>query len=110
VETIKGYVQEQPEMRFTPNGNVFTRIVISDTKDESDITKYKRIVTWGEIAEEANKALIKENFIYAKGYWKTRNWMSEDGENHSLTELVARHIWKDTGKQLPENIMEQELL
>jgi len=102
MDTIKGYIQQEPEMRFTPNGTAITSIRISENKNDEDYKKYKRIIAWESLAEVANEILQVEDFIYAKGYWKTRSWEGQDGEPHTVKEFTAKQIWNEKYEEIEE--------
>lgn len=104
METIKGYIQEQPEMRFTPTGTAITNIRISESKSEDNVESHKRIIIWAGLAETANQLLEPDDFIYVKGYWKTRSWKGHDGEDHSVEEFTAKGIWKVGEDNQPKDI------
>lgn len=101
METIKGYVQEEPEMRFIPNGTPVTSIYLADT-EEAEHDKKQRVIAWEWLAEIVNQLLQTGDFIYAKGYYKTRSWEGQDGQPHSVTELIAKQIWNKDYKDIME--------
>ncbi len=95
-------------MRFTPNGTAITNLRLSDKLSDDDFLEHKRVITWAELAEVANQCLRQDDFIYTKGYWKTRTWEGQDGREHSRTELTANQIWKVGKDGQFENIMEYQ--
>ena len=102
MDTIKGFIQEMPEMRFTASGKPITSIRIADIMFEEDAKKFKRIITWEQLAEIVNEELQASDFIYIKGYWKTRSWEGQDGRQHSVNEFTARQIWDKRYKDIME--------
>lgn len=93
METIKGYVNETPELSYISNGSAILKFKTSKEKEETNYYKQDRIVVWGELAEKANDVLNFGDYIYLKGYWKTREWESADGKNHDVKEFTAKQIW-----------------
>ena len=108
METIKGYIQEQVEMRFTTNGTPISTIRISLEKEEIDFKKFQKINAWEQLAEVANEVLQPNDFVYAKGYWKTRTWEDAEGKQHSVTEFTAKQMWRQNeGVDIqPKDILE----
>ncbi len=96
MDTIKGFIQERPDMIFLESGVARTKFPIADVEEEASIEKYKKIVVWDILGEAAYEILQPRDFIYVKGYWKTRSWENKDGikeYNVSIKEFQSREIW-----------------
>ena len=102
MDTIKGYIQEQPEMRFTASGTAITSIRIAEVEEEADTKKFKRIIIWEKLGEIVEQFLQVRDFVYVKGYWKTRSWEGQDGEPHSVQEFTAKQIWDKDFKDIAD--------
>jgi len=96
---IVGNVGGEPEMRFTPNGKPVTsfRVAtnwVSTTPDgeRKQETEWFNVVAWNKLAEQCNQFLAKGRLVYAEGRFHTRTWESQDGQQHSRTEVVANKV------------------
>ena len=92
METIKGFIRYEPEMRFTTNGIAITNFLLYDTKEGEYQTKH-RIVTWELLAETCDRLLQIDDEIFVKGYWKERSWTKTDGEIKTIKEFTAKQAW-----------------
>jgi len=92
METINGYTQEMPDMRFTATGLAITKLVIADTL-AAERESYKYIICWAELAEQVAQFLDVNEQLYLKGYWKKNEWQDDKGNMHSRNEFTARQIW-----------------
>lgn len=95
---LMGNLGNDPELRFTPNGNpVCTfRIAINRTYttegEQRKETEWVPIVTWNKLAERCNQFLVKGRNVYVSGSLKTRSWQGDDGKKVSRTEVIAREV------------------
>jgi single-stranded DNA-binding protein len=92
METIKGYLRYEPEMRFTVMGTALTKFTLYDTSEKAYDNK-QVVICWEQLAEEANKKLALEDLIYAKGYYKERSWETPEGETRVVKEFTAKQLW-----------------
>ena len=125
--TIIGFVGQDPEMRFAPDGtpvtnfSVATRQVVSKDRvancpagwKESlngkawELTTWFRVTTWRKLAEACNSYLAKGQQVFVEGELKgeadagTQNpriWTGNDGEHRASYEVTARTV-KFLGKR-----------
>ncbi len=96
---IIGNVGSEPEMRFTPSGKPVTSFRVAtnwvSTTPEGERkqeTEWFSIVAWNKLAEQCNQFLAKGRLVYAEGRIHTRTWESQDGQQHSRTEVVANKV------------------
>ena len=96
---IIGNVGNDPEMRFTPNGNPVTSFRVATNRTYTSVdgerreeTEWFTIVAWGRLAEQCNQFLAKGRRIYAEGRLRTHTWESQDGQRHYRTEVVANRV------------------
>jgi len=92
MQTIKGYLRYEPEMRFTPNGAALTRFTLYDTLEKAYDNK-QVVICWEQLAEEANRKLALEDSVYVKGYYKERSWTTSEGETKTIREFTAKQLW-----------------
>ena len=82
---IVGYLGQNPDARFTPQGTAVTNISVA-TKESwknqngelQERTEWHRIDIYGKMAETASQYLTKGQLVYVEGRLKTDEW--EDKE------------------------------
>ncbi len=96
---IIGNIGNEPEMRFTPNGNPVTSFRVATNRayttadgERSEETEWFSVVAWGRLAEQCNQFLAKGRRVYAEGRLRTHVWDSQDGQRHYRTEIVANRV------------------
>ena len=96
---IIGNVGNDPEMRFTPNGNPVTSFRVATNwvyttpeGERKQETEWFTVVTWNKLAEQCNQFLTKGRLVYVEGRLRTRTWESQDGQKHYRTEIVANRV------------------
>jgi single-strand DNA-binding protein len=55
-------------------------------------TEWFSVVAWNKLAEQCNQFLAKGRLVYAEGRLHTRTWESQDGQQHSRTEVIANKV------------------
>jgi single-strand DNA-binding protein len=93
---IIGFVEQDPDLRHTPDNQSVTSFSVStdrrwitSTGDSRESTEWFNLVAWGSLAEFASRRLRKDRRIYAEGHLQTRSWEDADGKRHYRTEVVA---------------------
>ena len=96
---IIGNVGNEPEMRFTPNGNPVTsfrvatnRVYTTAEGERKQETEWFGVVTWNRLAENCNQFLNKGRLVYVEGRLHTRTWESQDGQKRSRAEIIANQV------------------
>lgn len=96
---IIGFVESDPEMRFTPNGRPVTTFTVGaprtwTTADgvRSEEIEWFNVVAWGALAEVCKAQLAKDYTVFVEGRIHTRTWDDEAGRRHSRAEVVANQI------------------
>lgn len=96
---IIGNLGNDPEMRYTPNGNPVTsfpiatnRVFTSSEGERKQETEWFTVVTWNKLAETCNQYLTKGKRVYVEGRLRTRSWEGQDGQKRSRTEIVAERV------------------
>lgn len=92
-----GNLGQNPEIRYAPNGNAITNIVIATTdmwKDKQtgenkEKTEWHRIVLFGKLAEIAGEYLKKGSQVYIEGSLQTRKWTDQNGIDRYITEVIV---------------------
>jgi single-strand DNA-binding protein len=94
-----GNVGNDPEMRFTPNGNPVTsfrmatnRVYTTPEGEKKEETDWFSVVAWNKLAEQCNQFLGKGKLVYVEGRLHNSNWESQDGQKHYRTEVIASQV------------------
>lgn len=96
---IIGNVGQDPELRYTPNGNPVCTFSVAVNRrysaadgEKREETEWFNIVAWNKLAETINQFVNKGMSIYVEGRLKTRNWEGQDGQKHYKTEVIAQQV------------------
>ena len=96
---IIGNLGNDPEMRFTPNGNPVTSFRIATSRnytspegERRQETEWFDVVTWNRLAETCNQFLAKGRRAYVEGRLRTRSWEGQDGQRRSRIEIIANRV------------------
>jgi single-strand DNA-binding protein len=96
---IIGNIGNEPEMRFTPNGNPVTsfrvatnRIYTTPDGEKKQETDWFTVVAWNKLAEQCNQFLGKGRLVYVEGRMHNRSWEGQDGQKRYRTEVVANRV------------------
>lgn len=92
-ETIKGFLQFSPDLRYTQTGLAIATFKIADIEIEDNYSNHKNIVCWDETAEKAYKHIEIFNYCYFKGFWKNNKWKDDYGNERSNKQFTANDIW-----------------
>lgn len=94
-----GNVGNDPEMRFTPNGNPVTSFSLAVnhgfTNKEGERrqeTEWFTIVSWNRLAETCNQFLSRGRRAYVEGRLKTHVWEGPDGQRRFRNEIIANQV------------------
>jgi single-strand DNA-binding protein len=95
---IIGNLENDPEMRYTANGNAVTTFrvgvnrVFEGESERREVTDWFRVVTWNKLAETAQAHLSKGRKVFVEGRLATRTWDDADGQKHYMTETIANNL------------------
>ena len=114
---IIGNLGNEPEMRFTPNGNPVTsfrvatnRVFTTPEGERKEETEWFSVVAWGKLAEQCNQYLTRGRLVYAEGRLHTRTWEGQDGQKRYRTEIIARRVTfldRQAAATLPEDKVDE---
>jgi len=89
--TYEGFLADDPEMRFTPNGKNVTNFRIGSNRQYKDSagtvvkeTTWLKITAWGKLAEIVNQYCGKGSWVIVEGYLRTG-----EGGNPAVYELKS---------------------
>jgi single-strand DNA-binding protein len=109
---IIGNVGNDPEMRYTADGNALTSFRVATnfnytapSGERHEETEWFSIVAWRKLAEQCSQFLQKGRRVYVEGRLRTRSWDTPDGQRRFRTEVIANRVLfldRPTGASLPE--------
>jgi single-strand DNA-binding protein len=94
-----GWLDGDPETRYTPNGRAVTSFSISTPRtwtssegERVEEAEWFNIVAWGALAEVCQQHFVKGDQVYVEGRLQTRGWEDSNGRKHFRTEVVAHEV------------------
>lgn len=93
---LVGTCGQDPETRYTPNGNAITNLSVATSESWTDKqsgskvekTEWHRVCLFGKVAEIAGEDLRKGSQVYIEGKLQTREW-EKDGIKRYTTEIIV---------------------
>lgn len=109
---IIGFVEQDPEIRATANGQPVTSFSVSTNRrwttnagETRESTEWFNVVAWGNLAEIASQRLRKNQRIYVEGHLQTRSWEDASGQRRYRTEIVASKL---IPMGMPDNVPQEQ--
>ncbi len=95
---IMGNLGQDPEVKYTANGNALANITIATSEtwrdknngEQREKTEWHRVVLFGKTAEIAGEYLRKGSQVYVEGQLQTRKWQDQNGQDRYTTEVVVQ--------------------
>lgn len=91
-----GNLTRDPELRYTPQGTAVCTFSVAtnrqwttDQGEKKEDAEFHRVVAWSKLAEICSQMLSKGTRVYVEGRLQTRNWIGQDGNERTTTEIVA---------------------
>lgn len=96
---IIGYLDRDPEMRFTPTGKSVANFSLACTRSwkstdgkEHSATEWFNVVAWGDLADVTKHHLSRGSLVYIEGQLQSRIWSDNEGNQHRSIEITAKDI------------------
>lgn len=97
---LVGNLGNDPEVRYTPNGNAIANISIATSdrwRDKTsgewqERTEWHRVVFFNRLGEIAGEYLRKGSKVYVEGALRTRKWQDKSGQDRYTTEIVGNEM------------------
>lgn len=96
---LLGRLGNNPEIRYTPNGQAVANFNIATSESWNDKsgqkqerTEWHRIVVWAKLAELCGQYLSKGRQVFIEGRLQTRQWDDKEGNKRYTTEIVATTV------------------
>ncbi len=95
-----GNIGNDPEVRYTPNGNAVTNVSLAtseawkdkQTGEQQERTEWHRVVFFNRLGEIAGEYLRKGSKIFVEGSLRTRKWQDKSGQDRYTTEIIANEM------------------
>ena len=93
-----GNVGQDPELRYTPDGNPVANFSIAVNRrrrvgDEyKDETEWFNIVCFSRTAENVNQYLTKGQKVYVEGRFQSSEYVGQDGNQRKYFEVIANEV------------------
>jgi single-strand DNA-binding protein len=96
---IIGFVEREPEVRYTPQGQAVASFSVSTNRRWTtgagqlrETNEWFNVIAWGDLAKAATGLLHRDRRIFTEGSLQTRSWDDEQGQRHVRTEVVANKL------------------
>ena len=97
---LVGNLGKDPEVRKSESGALLVRFSMATSEQYIDKNSGKRIentdwhdvVVWGNLAEIAEKILLKGMKVYVEGKIKKRSWNDKEGNKRYSVDVVANEL------------------
>ena len=113
--TLIGRLGRDPELKTLQNGNtvatfsVATNSSFKQGDQWEEKTEWHNVVVFGKSAEAVGKFLAKGSTCYVEGRIQTRKYTTQEGQERSVTEIVAMQVKFLDSKQ-SQNVPQQAVL
>ncbi len=93
-----GNVGQDPELRYTPDGNPVANFSIAVNRrrrvgeEYKDETEWFNIVCFSRTAENVNQYLTKGQKVYVEGRFQSNEYVGQDGNQRKSYEVIANEV------------------
>jgi len=87
-----GRLGKNPFLAYAKGGVPVCEMSLALDKQIEGKTIWRRIVTWGRLAEVCSVQLKKGNSVFVQGQIVIRNFFNKEGEKKTVEEVVANKI------------------
>jgi single-strand DNA-binding protein len=93
---LLGRAGAAPESRYTASGQRVATVSIATERPARSgavpTTDWHHVVCWDKLAEVAVERVTKGRLLFVEGAITYRTWQNQQGQNHTVTEVVAREL------------------
>jgi len=116
--TIIGNLTVDPELRYTPSETAVCNFRIAVNRKWQDSAgewcedvSYIGVTAWKKLAENCSESLGKGSRVVVNGRLQMRSWETQDGQNRSVLEIIAKVVapsleWATT--EIIKNLKQEE--
>jgi single-strand DNA-binding protein len=98
-----GNLTQDPEARIVGNNKRLTTFTVAinhpSSSEDRDGVSYIPVETWGKLAENCAKYLVKGSRVTVEGALRQERWQDDQGKNHSRIKILARNVRFDTARK-----------
>ena len=93
-----GNVGQDPELRYTPDGNPVANFSIAVNRrrrvgeEYKEETEWFNIVCFSRTAENVNQYLTKGQKVYVEGRFQSSEYVGQDGNQRKSFEVIANEV------------------
>ena len=93
-----GNVGQDPELRYTPDGNPVANFSIAVNRirrvgeEYKDETEWFNIIGFSRTAENVNQYLTKGQKVYVEGRFQSSEYVGQDGNQRKSFEVIANEV------------------
>ena len=96
---VIGHLGNDPEMRYTPNGQSVTSFNVASSRryrtadgEQREETEWFRVSAFGRLADVCNQYLTKGRQVYVEGRLKGRSYSDRDGQPRYSLDINANEV------------------
>lgn len=87
-----GRLGRHPELRRTQDGEYICDFSLAINQGKDHPPKWKKIVVWGEIAQQCRRQLRKGSEVFVRGRESVKSFTDKEGKTRSYMEIAAHLI------------------
>lgn len=96
---VIGYLGNDPEMRYTPNGQSVTSFNVASSRryrtaegEQREETEWFRVSAFGRLADVCNQYLTRGRQVYVEGRLSGRSYTDRDGQPRYSLDIFATEM------------------
>lgn len=96
---VIGHLGNDPEMRYTPNGQSVTNFNVASSRryrtadgEQREETEWFRVSAFGRLADVCNQYLAKGRQVYVEGRLRGRSYTDRDGQPRYSLDITATEM------------------
>ena len=105
IVTLIGYLGHDPESKVSQSGGVVVKLSVATNYSVKgadgqwiEETEWHRVIVFGRAAEYCRDYLRKGSQVYINGRLQTRKYQDQQGQERTITEVVANEVLSLGGK------------
>lgn len=96
---LSGFIQQDPELRFTPGGvavasfRLRTARLLPESRGAGrEVVSYVTVVAWQELAQRVSREGKNGQAVFVEGFLHTRSFATQRGERRTVVEVYADQL------------------
>ena len=91
-EVFWGRLDRNPELRCTKDGGYLCDFSIEINSGKNQLPIWKKVVTWGELAQQCSQSLRKGHEVLVRGKTSIKSFQTMEGESRTYEEVAAHFV------------------